>query len=90
MLVGKVQSHKDTRFHLHDKQRVHSVALLSSCLPLVILEVCTHAWHQGVGTRLELVVSSPLTEAEEPSGLHSEPKLHEIVHHYEALIHCRQ
>ena len=69
---------------------MHSIALLCSGFSLIILEVCTHAWHQGVGTWLKLVVSYSLTQAEEPCGLHSEPELHEVVHHNEALVHSRQ
>lgn len=90
MLIGKVQSHEYPRLQLHDQQRMHSIALLSSAFPLIILEVSTHAWHQGVGARLKLIVSDPLTQAKEPCGLHSESKLHEVVHHDEALVHRRQ
>ena len=90
MMVSKVQTYKYPRLHLHDQQRVHSIALLCSGFSLIILEVCSHAWHQGVCAWLELVVSYSLTQAEEPCGLHSETKLHEVVHHYEALVHCCQ
>ena len=88
MMVGKVQTYKYPRLHLHDQQRVHSIALLCPGFSLIVLEVCSHAWNQGVGAWLELVVSYPLTQAKEPCGLYSEAKLHEVVHHYEALVHC--